>query len=190
MELERELSAKALSTSRTSQWGQKVRAMQLRIKNRFCVAMTFQRLLKQKSRRLGLTLVSEHPTLQATTKGFVFARVFQGNVIFAKMIHNLAKHERQKRVEWISSIRVLAKFPLSISSRFWSLLGYSTRRGTLEIVEQEQHPPVHGEALVLIPLEGSTYGSKYEEGRVAVKEGAKRSQAAYYEGTFFKLLLP
>lgn len=120
------------------------------------------------------------PALRATaTGGFVVARVFQGNVIFARMARNLAKQEWQKRVGWVSSLRPAAIIPSSVSSRFWSLLGYSAAGGALVAVEQ---PPAQAEALVLASPVGSAYRSEPED-VVAAKKKAKKVKNSYYEGT-------
>ncbi|KAG0610808.1 hypothetical protein M758_7G093000 [Ceratodon purpureus] len=168
------------SKGMASRWGQNMRAMQVRIRSRFRVAMTSRRFLRQKSRGAGLVSVSGSPALRATATGFVVARVFQGNVILKKMARNLAKQEWQKRVGWVkSSIRPVTIFPSSVSSRFWSWLGYSAAGGVVVVTEQ-QHQPAQAEALVLTTPGESAHGSG-SQGVVGAKEEAKKSKAAYYE---------
>jgi hypothetical protein len=149
-----------------TRWGQNMRAMQVRIRSRFRAAMTARGrlILRQKPRGPGLV------SAQAT--GFVVARVFQGNVVLARMARNLAKQEWQKRV---SSALPVAVSPSSVSSRFWALLGYSAAGGALVATEQ-QHQPAQAQALVLTP------GSGYQELVAPAKKEAKKSKAAYYEG--------
>lgn len=181
MESKRELG-EASSRWISPQWGQNVRAMQVRIKSRFRIAMTSRRL-RQKSRRPGLVSVSGSPALRASTAtGFVVARVFQGNVIFARMARNLAKQEWQKRVGWVSSLRPAAIIPSSVSSRFWSLLGYSAAGGALVVAEQQQQAPAQAEALAVETPVGSAYGSGSQD-VVSAKRKAKTAKNAYYEGT-------
>ena len=171
-------TSKRESDESRSRWGENMRAMQVRIKSRFRVAMTSRRLLRQKSRGpAGLVSVSGSPAMRATATGFVVARVFQGNVIFARMARNLAKQEWQKRVGWASSARPAAIFPLSVSSRLRSLLGYSAAGSALVVAEQQQQPPAQTQALVFT----SPNGPGYQE-VVAAKKDAKKSKAAYYEG--------
>lgn len=105
------------------------------------------------------------------------ARVFQGNVIFAKVARNLAKQEWQKRVGWLSSFQPAAIIPSSVSSRFWSLLGYSGAGSALIAadLQQQQQSPAQAEALALAPPAGSAYGSGQIEDAVAAKKRAKKS---------------
>lgn len=179
MASERELGEASSSGWVSSQWRQNMRAMQVRIKSRFRIAMTSRRL-RQKSRRPGLVSVSGGPALRATATGFVVARVFQGNVIFARMARNLAKQEWQKRVGWVSSLRPTAIIPSSVSSRFWSLLGYSAAGGALVAAEQQQQAPAQAEALAVTPPVGSAYGSGSQEVADA-KRKAKKAKLTYYE---------
>lgn len=53
--------------------------------------------------------------------------------------------------------------PSSISSRFWSLQGYSAAGGAFVAAEQEQQLPAQAEALPLAPPVGSAYGSGSED---------------------------
>ncbi|KAG0559386.1 hypothetical protein M758_10G098400 [Ceratodon purpureus] len=162
----------------SSQWGQNMRAMQVRIKSRFRIAMTSRRL-RQKPRRPGL-VSGGSPALRATATGIVVARVFQGNVIFARMARNLAKQEWQKRVGWVSSLRPAAIIPSSVSSRFWSLLGYSAAGGALVAAEQQHQAPAQAEALAVATPVGSVHGSGSQEA-VSAKRDAKRAKLSYYE---------
>lgn len=179
MESKQEL-AEAPSRWVSSQFGENMRAMQVRIKSRFRIAMTSRRL-RPRSRRPGLVSAGS-PALRATATGFVVARVFQGNVIFARMARNLAKQEWQKRVGWVSSLRPAAIIPSSVSSRFWSLLGYSAAGGALVAAEQQHQAPAQAQALALVPPVGSAYGSGSED-VVAAKKNAKKAKNTYYEGT-------
>ena len=156
-----------------SRWGQNVRAMQVRIRSRFRVAMTARGRLILRRKPRGPGLVSVRAT------GFVVPRVFQGNVVLARMARNLAKQEWQKRV---SSALPVAVSPSFVSSRFWALLGYSAAGGALVATEQ-QHQPPQAQALVLTPPPvGSASGSGYQELVAPAKKEAKKSKAAYYEG--------
>lgn len=98
------------------------------------------------------------------------------------MARNLAKQEWQKRVGWVSSLRPAAIIPSSISSRFWSLLGYSAAGGALVAAEQQHQAPAQAEALAVAPPVGSAYGSASQE-VVAAKRKAKKAKLSYYEGT-------
>ena len=167
MEAKQEL-AEVPSRSVSSRLGSNIRAMQVRIQSRLRIAMTSRRL-RPKSRRPGLVSVPGSPALRATATGFgTVARVFQGNVIFARMVRNMAKQEWQKRVGWVSSFQ-----PSSISSRFWSWLGYSAAGGTLVAVGQPHQSPVLAEALVVAPSVEV----------VAAQRKAKQAKNTYYEGT-------
>jgi hypothetical protein len=95
----------------------------------------------------------------------------------------LAKQEWQKRVGWVSSLRPTAIIPSSVSSRFWSLLGYSAAGGALVAAEQQQQQqaPAQAEALAVTPPVGSAYGSGSQEAADA-KRKAKKAKLTYYEG--------
>lgn len=140
--------------------------------------MTYRRFLKQKPGRSGFVPIPGSPALRATATGFVVVRVFQGNVVFSRVAHNLAKQEWQKRVGWLASLKPSSMLPNSVSSQFWSLLGYSAAGGSLMYAEQQ---PVQAEALAVVPPVGSAYGSGPME-VVEAKRKAKSAKAAYYEG--------
>lgn len=167
------------------QFRENMRAMQFRIKNRFRVAMTSRSFLRHKARRpRGLVQVPGTPAMRATATGFVVARVFQDNVIFARVARSLAKQEWQKSVAWVSSLRPTSVIPTSVSSRFWSVLGYSAAGGSYVYAEHHQQPAAQAEALVLGPRPaavGAVYKPEVEDA-LSAKKRARKAKAAYYEG--------
>jgi hypothetical protein len=163
-----------------SQWIANMRATKESIKDRFRIAIASRRFLRQKSRRPGLVPVPGSPALRATATGLVVARVFQGNVVFARFAHSMAKQEWQKSVRWMSSLRPTSIFPISISSRVWSLFGYSTA-GASALALTQQQQPAEAEALVALgPQPVPSYAPATTEELPLHKPKSKK--AAYYEG--------
>lgn len=161
-----------------SQWIANMRATKESIKDRFRIAIASRRFLRQKSRRPGLVPVPGSPALRATATGLVVARVFQGNVVFARFAHSMAKQEWQKSVRWMSSLRPTSIFPSSISSRVWSLFGYSTAGASALALTQQQ--PAEAEALVALgPQPVPLYAPATTEELPLRKPKSKK--AAYYE---------
>jgi hypothetical protein len=162
-----------------SQWIANMRATKESIKDRFRIAIASRRFLRQKSRRPGLVPVPGSPALRATATGLVVARVFQGNVVFARFAHSMAKQEWQKSARWMSSLRPTSIFPISISSRVWSMFGYSTA-GASALALTQQQQPAEAEALVALgPQPVPLYAPATTEELPLRKPKSKK--AAYYE---------